>query len=175
MGLVNWLCMGKKGKLVPSGKVGTGSGMVATYRERLQEAGRRRDVNGFVSAYLEARQNRIDVADEATKVLAAMGKTSIEAIAKMLNDRSRDTESRGTIAHLLMTALSSRPELGDTNTTKDELRRALSDKDFFVSGNAAEALASLGIREISGVPIREYARSIRAKRLGDEMDSFLGR
>jgi hypothetical protein len=175
MGEFNWLFRSKKDRNIPSGEEGLGSGVIAAYRERLQEAGHLRDVNSFVSIYVEARQNRIDVADEATKVLVAMGKTSVEAIATMLNDRSRTVEFRGTVAHLLMTALSSHSEVGNTSTTKNELRQALSDKDFFVSGNAAEALIPLGIKEISGVSVREYARNIRTNRLGDEMDRLFGR
>ena len=72
-----------------------------------------------------------------------------------------------------MLAIDFRPKIGNSDVIRKELLQALNDMDFFVSGNAAEALIELGVKEISGVPTREYASNLRRKNLGEEMNKFL--
>lgn len=148
------------------------------YMKKLQEATSQQDVYRFMSVYVEAREARIDISDETTKMLAGMGEKAVEDVAKMLNDKSISEGFRGTAANCLMRAIGMQPEIGKSDVTKEELLKAVestsTNEEDFISANAAEALISSGVNEINGLPTREYHRNLRDQGLQKDWNSLFG-
>ncbi|MBI4684633.1 MAG: hypothetical protein HY755_05500 [Nitrospirae bacterium] len=149
--------------------------MIEEYNQMLQEAIDAQDTHKLMFVYVKSHEIGINLREEVSEVLLKMGKSAVEKVARMLNDKSISVKSRGTIAHLLMTVINSQPEIGNTDATKNELQQALSDVDFFVSGNSEEALIALGIKEISGVPIKKHAGNLREQKLNNDFRKLFGR
>lgn len=135
-----------------------------------------KNISRFMSIYVEAREERVDITQEAVKILAGMGVKAVEEVAVMLNDRSITERFRGSAANLLMQAIGMQAEIGKSEVTKKELLKAVdtasSNEEDFISSNAAEALILIGVNEISGIHTREYHRNIRDQGLQKDWDNL---
>lgn len=147
------------------------------YKKSLQKAAFSKDLDKFMSVYVQARENRSGLGDEAAYLLSEMGTKAVEKVAIMLNNENIKEDFRGHVANCLLRAISLKPKIGNSDRTKEELVKsvdsALTNTEFFISSNAKEALLKCGVKEISGVPIEDYERNLRDKKLKEDMNKLL--
>lgn len=148
------------------------------YSKRLQEAADAKDLDKFISTYVEACENSSDLGDKAAYLLSDMGSKAVEEVAKMLNTNTKSEDFRSYVANCLVRAISLKPGIGNSKVTKYELIRAVesasTNTEYFISDNAQHALVLIGVKEISGVPIAEYYLNLKDRRLEEDMKNLLG-